>query len=72
MASICSATLIGTAGLSSLPGNEPVIATAMIQGSDLAMHYQSTWSVSQRIASGYPLAPSPAITPVATFDTSDR
>jgi hypothetical protein len=30
--SICSATVIGTAGLSFLRGSEPVIATLMMQG----------------------------------------
>jgi hypothetical protein len=33
--SICSDTLIGTAGLSDLRGREPVMATQMMQGFDM-------------------------------------
>lgn len=33
--SICSETVIGTAGLLAFFGNDPVIATQMMQGSDI-------------------------------------
>ena len=35
MLSICSATEIGTAGLSDLRGTDPVMATQMIRGSGI-------------------------------------